>query len=39
MNATAALAFSLSRRSRLLGRVSRVERTCRRPQIASQRPI
>jgi len=38
MNATAALAFSLSRRSRLLGRVPRIERTCVRLQIAGQRP-
>jgi len=30
--------LSLSRRSRLLGRVPRVERTCVRPQIAGQRP-
>jgi len=37
MNATAALAFSLSRRSRLLGRVPRVKRTCVRPQIVGQR--
>jgi len=32
------LSLFLSRKSRLLGRVPRVERTCVRPQIADQRP-
>jgi len=38
MNVAATFAFSLFRRSRLLERMPRVERTCVRPQIADQRP-
>jgi len=38
MNVAAAFAFSFSRRSRLLGRMRRVERICVRVQIVDQRP-